>query len=429
MTIVALYQINRYKVDFVDWDGSILKVDSAEYLSAAIPSIVPIRTGYTFIGWDKEVTSVTQDTTITALYKINSYQVIYADWDGTILKSDSVEYLSTAIAPMDPTRIGYTFVGWDKEVTSVTQDTTITAFYQINRYKVDFVDWDGTILRTDSVEYLASAIAPMDPAREGYTFIGWDKEVTSVTQDTTIIALYQINRYKVDFADWDGTILKTDSVEYLSSAIAPEDPTRIGYTFAGWDKEVTSVMQDTTITAMYTINYYPITFLNYNGVLLSEQTVAYNTAAVEPELPTREGYYFIGWTSNIEHVTDRTYAIALYEKIGIIVTYKSEEGSVIASENVDMHIPTPPMVAGKTFSGWLTEIANVEDGIVLRATYTFDNPTTESDVTIVPGATTAGVTFPYVTGAVTYVLVIRDLFGFVVCKIMFNSNGYLTCIR
>ena len=204
-----------------------------------------------------------------------------------------------------------------------------------------------------------------------------------------------------------------------------------GYTFSQWSDGVTDnprtvvITQDTTITAIFTINHYPVVLLDYDGKLLSKQSVAYNHAAEAPEVPAREGYTFTGWTTDIEHITDTTYAIAVYDKIGGTVIYKAEDGEIIGSENVDLHLPAAPIIAGKSFKGWLTESADSENGIVLRATYTFDNPTTHDDVTITPSSNSAYVIFPFITGALTYQLVIRDLFGNVVCKIMFSATGHL----
>lgn len=170
---------------------------------------------------------------------------------------------------------------------------------------------------------------------------------------------------------------------------------------------------------------YPVIFLNYNSDVLSEQSVAHNSAAVAPEVPEREGYIFKGWNVDISHITVRTFAIALYDKVGVEVTYKAEDGETIFSEHADLHLPAAPIIAGKSFKGWLTESADSENGIVLRATYTFDNPTTHDDVTITPSSNSAYVIFPFITGALTYQLVIRDLFGNVVCKIMFSATGHL----
>ena len=291
---------------------------------------------------------------------------------------------------------------------------------------VQFLDWDGTILSSANVTIGTAATPPANPTREGYTFIGWDKDFSNITEDLTVTALYKINRYKVDFLDWDETILKTDSVDYNNPAYAPANPLREGHEFIGWDKDFSHITSDMTIKAQYAVNYYPVGFLNYDGTLLSEQSIAYNQAAMAPIVPAREGYTFIGWTADIEHITARTFAIALYEKQNLLlVTYKKEDGEIISSENVDLHLPEAPSITGKTFAGWLTESASNTEGVIFRATYTLDNPTESGDVTIEPSSTTAGVTFPYITGAMTYVLVIRDLFGHVVCKIMFNSTGHL----
>ena len=175
----------------------------------------------------------------------------------------------------------------------------------------------------------------------------------------------------------------------------------------------------------YIPTYYSVVFLNWDGKLLSEQTIAYNHAAVAPKLPAREGYIFKGWTADIEHIIARTFAIALYDKVGVEVTYKAEDGDVLFSEHADLHFPDAPSISGKTFAGWLTEIADNTNGIVLRATYTVDQPTEDDDVNVVPSSTTADVTFPYVTGAITYMLVISDMSDNVVCKIMFDASGKL----
>lgn len=290
---------------------------------------------------------------------------------------------------------------------------------------VQFLDWDGTILSSANVTIGTAATAPADPTRTGYTFIGWDKDFSNITEDLVVTAQYKINRYEVIFKDWDETILMTDSVDYNTAATAPANPSREGHEFIGWDKDFSHVSSDMIINARYAVNYYPVGFLNYDGTLLSEQSIAYNQAAMEPNVPAREGYTFIGWTADIEHITARTFAIALYEKDGINVTYISEEGDTIVSEKVDMHLPDAPIVSGKTFTGWLTESASNAEGIVFRATYTLDNPTTGEDVVVIPTSSTAGVSFPYITGAMTYMLVIRDLFGTVVCKIMFDADGHL----
>lgn len=60
-----------------------------------------------------------------------------------------------------------------------------------------------------------------------------------------------LTKYSVIFNDYDGTVLKTDTVESGKAAIAPATPYRSGYTFCGWDKNFDIITEDTTVTAMY----------------------------------------------------------------------------------------------------------------------------------------------------------------------------------
>ena len=153
--------------------------------------------GYTFLRWSDGNTdnprtlTVTEDITLTAEFAIEGgCLVTFMDWDGTVLSTVSVAPGEAATAPADPTREGYTFIGWDKDFSAVTDHMTVTAQYQINRYRVRFFDDDNTLLKTDSVEYLSAAVAPANPYHEGYTFTGWDKTFDSITADLDIYAQY-----------------------------------------------------------------------------------------------------------------------------------------------------------------------------------------------------------------------------------------------
>ena len=179
------------------------------------------------------------------------HTVTFKDWDGTVLKTQEVQHGGDAEAPANPTRTGYTFTGWDKEFTNIMADLVVTAQYEINTYTVTFKDWDGTVLKTQEVQYGGDAEAPADPTRVGYTFTGWDKAFTNITADLVVTAQYEINTYTVTFKDWDGTVLKTQEVQHGGDAEAPADPTRTGYTFTGWDKAFTNIMADLVVTAQY----------------------------------------------------------------------------------------------------------------------------------------------------------------------------------
>ncbi|MBQ1685378.1 MAG: S8 family serine peptidase [Clostridia bacterium] len=189
------------------------------------------------------------------------YTVTFVDWDGAVLKTESVPEGGAATAPSDPSRVGYTFTGWDVDFSNVTSDLTVTAQYTINTYTVTFRDWDGTVLKVQTVEYGGDATPPADPVREGYTFTGWSGDYTNVTFDKNITAMYEINRYTVTFVDWNGAVLKTETVVYGGFATAPDDPVREGYTFIGWDVDFSVVTSDLTVTALYEENGPSVTLL------------------------------------------------------------------------------------------------------------------------------------------------------------------------
>lgn len=125
-----------------------------------------------------------------------TYTVEFMNYDGTILKTEKVKSGSHATPPAAPTREGYTFIGWSGSYSNVNADVTVVAQYRENTsetvyYIVRFIDYDGTVLKTQAVEKGQSAKAPADPVRAGYSFTGWDKTFASITADLTVTAQYE----------------------------------------------------------------------------------------------------------------------------------------------------------------------------------------------------------------------------------------------
>ncbi len=100
-------------------------------------------------------------------------------------------------------------------------------------------------------------------------------------EDVTVTATFAKNLYTVTFIDWNGDILSKENVEYLDAAVAPADPARVGYTFTGWDKDFSSVTENMTITAQYTIIVSEITSasISFTGVEHGKVTVPSGTMA------------------------------------------------------------------------------------------------------------------------------------------------------
>ncbi len=104
---------------------------------------------------------------------------------------------------------------------------------------VRFVDWDGSVLSEQTVDYGAAAVAPADPERNGHDFLYWDQASNFVTTDMTVTPVYKIRSYRVAFEDQNGNrIGNTRTVKYNNSVEAPEASEIIcpsGYKFIGWN--------------------------------------------------------------------------------------------------------------------------------------------------------------------------------------------------
>ncbi len=142
-----------------------------------------------------------------------------------------------------------------EKTTGVDNDITTTVFKSKEpikvEYTVKFIDHDDTVLKTEIVLEGEGAEAPNNPAREGYTFDGWDCEYDSVNSDLEVRALYTINTYDVVFKDYDDRVIDIQKVEHGSDAIPPLDPTRAGYNFVAWNIDYTNVISTLEVVAIY----------------------------------------------------------------------------------------------------------------------------------------------------------------------------------
>ena len=151
----------------------------------AIEPDVPSRQGYQFTGWYLDDTkydfntAVTGNMTLTAKWTANSYTITFDTAGGSTVASITQDYGTAIAAPANPTREGYTFIGWDTEIptTMPAENMTITAQWRINQYTITFDSNGGSAVAPITQDYGTAITAPADPTREGYTFIGWDKAI------------------------------------------------------------------------------------------------------------------------------------------------------------------------------------------------------------------------------------------------------------
>ena len=197
---------------------------------SAVPSISnPSRTGYTFTGWDKTIPSTmpANDMTINAGWRINQYTIHFNTDGGTTIDPITQDYDTVITKPADPTKEGYTFTGWDKEIPSRMPATgmTITALWEINQYTITFVKHNGEENIVITQDYNTDVTAPVNPRRTGYTFDRWDRVVPSKmpAENITIGALwtpnpdtpYTVKHYKQNITDneYPSTPSDTDNLK------------------------------------------------------------------------------------------------------------------------------------------------------------------------------------------------------------------------
>ena len=182
-------------------------------VGATLPTDVT-RTGYTFKGWyDNEsltgnpVTAIggaeTGNKEYWAKWEINQYTITVKPENGKADITITQDYGTPITAPADPTREGYTFIGWDKAIptTMPAENTIITAKWAVNQYTITFDTAGGSAVASITQDYGTAITAPADPTREGYTFIGWDREIPAnmPAENVTLTAQWEINRYTVTF--------------------------------------------------------------------------------------------------------------------------------------------------------------------------------------------------------------------------------------
>ncbi len=307
MTLYAYWKPNEYTITFDTDGGTEVNPIKQDYGTAVTKPADPTKEGYTFAGWDKEIpaTMPAEDMKITAQWTINQYTITFDTDGGAAVDSITQDYGNDVTPPADPTKEGYTFAGWDKTIptTMPAENVTITAKWTINQYTITFDTNGGTAVAPITQNYGTAVTEPADPTKTGYTFAGWEPVIpaTMPAENVTITAQWTINQYTITFVTDGGTEIPAISQIYGTDVPKPENPTRDGYTFKEWDSQIPTTMpaENTVIKAQWTINQYTITFDTDGGSAVAPITQDYNTAVTVPADPTKTGYTFAGWEPEI----------------------------------------------------------------------------------------------------------------------------------
>ena len=315
LVLSVYYSRNQYTFKTVV-DG--VEAPVTYYYGADIEApAAPVKEGYTFVKWDATIpaTMPARDVTVTAVFKINQYTITFVTDGGTAVAPITQDYGTAVTAPAAPTKVGYTFAGWDKAIpeTIPAEDMTITAKWTVNQYTITFNTDGGSDVAPITQDYGTAVAAPAAPTKAGYTFAGWYKDGVAYTfttmpaEDITLTAKWSTDSHNAIFViDGVETIVPT---EFGQIPVAPP-VSKIGYTFTGWDKELVAMgTEDVTYTAQFKANTYDAIFDANGGAFADGKTsvtvpTVFDTAIVAPtEEPTRYGYTFNGWSPAVGNMT------------------------------------------------------------------------------------------------------------------------------
>ena len=398
VTLYAKWTVNSYTISFEMNGGNLINDLTLTYDQTILITSEITKIGHTFIGWytDASLTSLftltimpAQNFTLYAKWEINSYTISFETNSGSTISPITQVYDTVLTAPEDPTKEGHTFAGWYADDTFITPyvfstvpaaDTVLYAKWTVNTYTLSYVTNTDSSLGTQVISY--GVVIPIEHnlTKDGYAFAGWyTDQAFEIPLSFDMMPAFDLTLYakwsrSITFMSNGGSDVESMIFDPGVDITLPDDPTRIGYTFAGWyidealmNPFVISVMPDDNLMlyAKWEINQYTISFNSDGGSVVSSITQDFESTVTVPNQPEKEGYSFIGWTSDQEGTMDYIFDImpasdlTLYAQWKInsyAITFDTGDGTAVDSITQDYQTeltePADPTRLFYTFDGW-----------------------------------------------------------------------------
>ncbi len=370
----------------------------------------PVREGYKFTGWDKEIpaTMPAEDLTVTAtweLEKVPTHTVTYylSKGDTTPYATKTFEEGETMVHPV-PEAEGIVFKSeWvdadGNALPEVMGDNDLVAYAVIDHlksYKATYVV-EGETYKEYDVTYGAEVPVPADPSREGYLFAGWTPSApaTMPAEDLTFTAQWEkIPEEGEKFAAKyvvDGNTYALYVLEEGEKIPVPAAPSKFGYVFVGWEPEVPATMpgEDVTFEAQWEVDKTFVAVV-IGGTVVSGAVIG---TAIGLNAALITGVAIIGGILvivGISELVKHTHTVTFMVDGEVYKTYKVVEGTKIP-------VPADPEKDGQFFKGWDPEIPEKmgNEDLVFEAQWA-----SETDVVIPDTGSAAGLAaFAAISGA------------------------------
>ena len=368
LALTATFDAKEYNLIYMV-DGVEYKKVPVKFGSTITPEAFPTKVGYTFSGWGEiPATMPTSDVTVNGTFAINKYTFTFDTDGGSEVAGITQDYNSAITAPVAPTKTGYTFAGWVPAIpeTVPAENMSFKAQWTINQYTLTFDADNGTEATVITQDFNTKFETPAAPTKTGYTFAGWDSEIpeTIPAENKSFKALWTINQYTFTFDADGGSEVAAITQNYGTKIESPAAPTKTGYTFAGWVPAIPETVpaENMSFKAQWTINQYTLTFDADNGTEATVITLNFGTKFETPAAPTKTGYTFAGWDSEVPETipAENKSFKALWTINQYTFSFDADGGSEVAAitQNYGTKIETPaaPTKTGYTFAGWVPAI-------------------------------------------------------------------------
>lgn len=259
------------------------------------------------------------------------------------------------LKPADPVRKGHKFLGWSTDAagkqlfdfnTSVSSSMTLYAQWKADNVSVSFNSNGGTSVAKKTIESGAKLAQPANPTKKGYTFGGWYTDTaltkkhnfnTAVTKNTTLYAKWNVKNFGVTFDVKGGSAVAKKTVQEGKKVAKPGNPTRKGYTFAGWFTDTglkkaynfnSEVLKNTTLYAKWNVKNFGVTFKANGGSAVAKKTIQEGKKVAKPT-PKRTGYSFVGWYTDAKLTKTYNFNSEVKGNITLYAKWKKQQGPAI----------------------------------------------------------------------------------------------------
>ena len=303
-TITAQWTPKNYTILFDSAGGSEVASITAVYGAAVTAPVAPTKQGYDFAGWSPTFpeTMPLGGATLTAQWTPKNYTISFDTAGGTAVASITAAFGAAVTAPVAPTKQGHDFVSWSPTfpATMPLGGATLVAQWTPKNYTILFDTAGGSAVSPITAAYGSAATAPAAPTKDGCDFAGWSPAfpATMPLGGASLVAQWTPKNYTISFDSVGGSAVASITAAYGAAVTAPVAPTKQGYDFAGWSPTFPATMPlgGATLTAQWTPKNYTISFDTADGSAVAAITAAYGAAVTAPVAPTKDGYYFAGWS-------------------------------------------------------------------------------------------------------------------------------------